>query len=45
MALEAEVVYEYACYNLNNDEYELAKGSNSRLKSKSHMFPVPVRQD
>lgn len=24
---EAEVVYEYACYNLNNDDYELAKES------------------
>ena len=28
---DTEVIYEYACYNLNNDEYELAKESYSGL--------------
>lgn len=39
---ETEVVYEYACYNLNNGEYELAKESYSGVITiKKNAFVEP----
>ena len=43
---ETEVVYEYACYNLNNDEHELAKESYSGLITikKKAFFEPEIRE-